>query len=163
MAQAIEQLTRRPVEDLRNPSSSWSLFTALLWIQGLYYLITGLWPLISIETFQLVTGPKTDHLVTGRESDHWLVMTVAVLIVSIAVSLLAAAWTRRQSPEIALLALSSATSLTIIDVVYVTRQVIAPIYLVDAAAEVVLLFLWSVALVMQQPVGNRTVRARTMA
>jgi hypothetical protein len=37
----------------------------LLWAQGLYYLATGVWPLVSIETFQRVTGRKTDHLVTG--------------------------------------------------------------------------------------------------
>ena len=52
---------------------SLSLFTLLLWIQGLYYLMTGVWPLVSIETFQTVTGRKTDHIVTGREADHWLV------------------------------------------------------------------------------------------
>jgi len=68
------------------------LFTLLLWIQGLYYLVTGVLPLVSIETFQMVTGRKTDHLVTGRESDHWLVMTVAVLIVAVAITLLVAAW-----------------------------------------------------------------------
>jgi len=45
-------------------------FTYLCLIQGVYYLLTGLWPLVSIETFQMVTGPKTDHLVTGRESDY---------------------------------------------------------------------------------------------
>src|SRR4051794_17610666 len=59
-------------------TASATLFTALLWLQGLYYLVTGVWPLVSIETFQTVTGWKTDHLVTGRESDHWLVMTVGV-------------------------------------------------------------------------------------
>src|SRR5438105_15757622 len=95
------------------------LVTALLWVQGLYYLATGVWPLVSIETFQMVTGPKTDHLPTGREGDHWLVMTVAVLIVSVAVSLLVAAWRRRNPPEVAVLAIASALALTGIDVVYV--------------------------------------------
>ena len=116
---------------------------ALLWVQGIYYLITGVWPLVSIRTFQLVTGPKTDHLVTGKEGDHWLVMTVGVLITSIALALLLSAWRKEVSPAIALLAVGSAASLTLIDCTYVARQVIAKIYLADAAVELVLIALWA--------------------
>lgn len=72
---------------------------AMLWIQGAYFLVTGVWPLVSIRTFVLVTGPKTDHLPTGRESDHWLVLTAGVLITAIGLALLTAAWRRRASPE----------------------------------------------------------------
>src|SRR5688572_1800997 len=68
-----------------------ALATTLLWTQGVYFLITGVWPLISIRTFQWVTGPKTDHLHTGREADHWLVMAVGVLVTSVAITLLTAA------------------------------------------------------------------------
>jgi len=113
----------------------------------LYYFVTGVWPLLSIETFQMVTGRKTDHLVTGREADHWLVMTVAVLIVAIAVPLLLAAWRRREPVEIAVLAMASAVALTSIDVVYVVRGTIAPVYLLDAAVELVLIAGWAFALV----------------
>lgn len=126
-----------------------SLFTGLLWVQGLYYLVTGLWPLISIETFQMVTGRKTDHLVTGRESDHWLVMTVAVLIVAVAITLLLSAFRRRQPMEVAVLALTSAIGLTAIDVIYVSRGTIAPIYLADAVLEVILIALWILVLSRQ--------------
>src|SRR3954465_11874085 len=111
--------------------SSRPSFTALLWVQGFYYLVTGVWPLISIETFQLVTGPKTDHLVTGREGDHWLVMTVGALILSIGLALLVAAWTKNVSREAIVLAIGSAIALTAIDVIYVAREVIPPIYLAD--------------------------------
>jgi hypothetical protein len=127
----------------------WTLTTALLWIQGPYYLLTGVWPLISIRTFQLVTGPKTDHLPTGREADHWLVMTVGVLVMSIAITLLVAAWWRSAPLEVAILALASAVGLTSIDVIYVTRQVIDPIYLVDAVIEVPLIIGWIAVLVQQ--------------
>ena len=44
------------------------------------------------------------------------------------------------------LAVLSALGLTGIDVIYVAQQVIAPIYLADAAAEVILLAAWAVAL-----------------
>jgi len=130
--------------------ASASLFTGLLWVQGLYYFATGVWPLVSIETFQMVTGPKTDHLVTGREADHWLVMTVGVLITAVAITLLVAACRRRHPVEAAVLALGSAIGLTAIDVVYVARQVILPIYLVDAVAECILIAAWVVALARER-------------
>ena len=134
---------------LRPPAT---LFTYLCWAQGLYFLATGVWPLVSIDTFQMVTGPKTDHLQSPNptEADHWLVMTVGVLITAVALALLAAAWRRRCPPEVVILAVASALGLTAIDVIYVTRQVIAPIYLVDAAFEVALMAAWAAALLAQR-------------
>lgn len=122
------------------------LFTALCWLQGLYYLATGVWPLVSIETFQMVTGPKTDHLPTGRESDHWLVMTVGALVTAVALALLVAAWRRRNPPEVGVLAIGCAAALAAIDIIYVAREVIRPIYLADAAIEIILIGAWAVAL-----------------
>src|SRR5947209_4824395 len=119
------------------------LCTALLWLQGSYYALTGLWPLVSIESFQWVTGRKTDHLVTGNEADHWLVMTVGVLVTAIGLTFLLAAWRKTCGTEIMALALLSAVGLTGIDVVYVSRGTIPPIYLADAAAEVLLLLRWA--------------------
>jgi hypothetical protein len=29
-------------------------------IQGLYYLLSGLWPLLHLDSFIAITGPKTD-------------------------------------------------------------------------------------------------------
>jgi hypothetical protein len=127
----------------RTAKATLTLIAVLLWVQGLYYLVTGIWPLVSIETFQRVTGPKTDHLPTGREADHWLVMTVGVLVTSIALALIAAAWRCRLSPEVVILAVASALGLTAIDVIYVARQVIAPIYLVDAAVEILFITAWA--------------------
>src|SRR5437588_8245419 len=97
--------------------NSVSLVRFLCVVQGLYYLGTGIWPLVSIDTFQMVTGRKTDHLVTGREADHWLVMAVGVLVTAVALTLLVAAWRRRTSAEVAVLALASAAGLTAIDVI----------------------------------------------
>jgi hypothetical protein len=131
--------------------ASSTLLTALLCIQGLYDLLTGIWPLVSIETFQMVTGPKTDHLATGREADHWLVMTVGVLVTCIALTLLNAARRRRSSPEIVTLAVTSALALTGLDVIYVARQIIAPIYLADAALEILFLATWAFLLVRRLP------------
>lgn len=113
----------------------------------MYYLLTGLWPIISVESFQQVTGRKTDHLVTGRDADHWLLNSVSALIVANAVVFLAAAWRGRISIDVRNLAVATAVALTSIDVIYVYRRAIFPIYLADAFVEIVLilgwLFLWS--------------------
>jgi len=114
----------------------------LCFVQGFYFLATGLWPLLNIKTFQMVTGPKTDHLPTGNEADHWLVNTVAVLIVAIGITLLFAGWRRQASPEVILLAVASSAGLIAIDTVYVWRGVLRPVYLVDAVLEMLLIALW---------------------
>jgi hypothetical protein len=138
--------TLTPVDVRSDQRKRWDGFTALLWIQGLYYLFTGLWPLVSMDTFIRVTGPKTDNLLTGLLYDHWLVMTVGVLVTAIGLALVVAAWRHSRAPEAAVLAISSALGLTAIDVVYVWREVIPPIYLGDAAGEVILLVAWAVML-----------------
>ena len=51
------------------------LAPALALAQGAYYLLTGVWPLVSIGTFQRLTGPK---------ADRWLVKTVGVLVGALA-------------------------------------------------------------------------------
>ena len=130
----------------RSSSRLGKLAAAVVGGQGLYYTVTGVWPLISIESFQWVTGRKTDHLVTGNEGDHWLVMTVGALITVIGVTLLLAAWRGNRSLEITALAMLSAVALTAIDVIFVLRGAIPPIYLADAVAEIVLLLGWSIVL-----------------
>src|SRR5262249_34251402 len=71
----------------------------------------GVWPLVNIDTFQLVTGPKTDL---------WLVRMVGVLVAAIGVILLLAAWRRQTAAEVAVLAVASAATLAAIDVIYVS-------------------------------------------
>jgi hypothetical protein len=112
------------------------------WLQGVYFLLTGLWPIVDSDSFQLVTGRKTDHLITGREADHWMLDTIGALVAAVAVVLLRAAWRRQLSGDVALLAISTAGALLAIDVVYVARGVLAKIYLADAAVEAVLIAGW---------------------
>jgi hypothetical protein len=104
--------------------------------QGVYYLITGIWPLLHMRTFTAVTGPKTDL---------WLVRTAGVLISAIGAALSLAGARRRVTPEMALLANGSALGLTAIDVVYVRKRRIRDIYLLDAAGELALVAGWIAA------------------
>ena len=104
--------------------------------QGLFYVLTGVWPLVSLDTFMRVTGPKTDG---------WLVKTVGVLVTAIGGALVLAGRRRHSPPEIPLLAVGSALGLAAIDVVYVWRGRIARVYLADAVGELALVLGWLVA------------------
>jgi hypothetical protein len=103
-------------------------------VQGWYYVATGIWPILDIDSFQRVTGPKLDL---------WLVRTVGVLVTVIGTALLAAARERRLDGPIVLLAVGSTLGLASIDLVYVTAGRIPPVYLLDAAAEIGLALLWA--------------------
>lgn len=102
-------------------------------LQGVFYLLTGLWPLVDIVSFQIVTGPK---------ADLWLVKTVGVLVTVIGAVLLSAWRSRRLTREVVLLAVGSALGLAGIDLVYALSGRISAVYLADAAAEVGLAALW---------------------
>ena len=125
-----------PLQPADAPAACSAAGTAVATAQGLFYLAAGVWPLVHIESFMAVTGPKTDL---------WLVYTVGVLVAVVGLVLLAAARSRRITPEVVLLAVGCALGLTGIDVVFVSRQVIAPIYLADAAVEVALVLWWAVS------------------
>ena len=104
--------------------------------QGVYYAVTGLWPLLSMETFLAVTGPKTDL---------WLVRTVALLITVEGVVLLLAAWRNQVNASITALAVGSAVALGFVDAYYSLTGVIWPVYLLDAFGEAALVLGWGLA------------------
>jgi hypothetical protein len=105
-------------------------------IQGVFYLATGLWALVDIQSFQLVTGPKTDL---------WLVKTVGLLVTVVGAVLISASRRGRITPEVALLAVGSALSLATIDLVYALSGRISAVYLGDAVVEIGLALVWVIA------------------
>ena len=107
-----------------------SLLRAALSLQSVYYLLTGIWPILHLASFEAITGPKVDD---------WLVRTVGALVIAIGLSLGVAA-RRREAPAATLvLAAASALAFIAVDVAYVSVGRIRPIYLADALAEAVLL------------------------
>jgi hypothetical protein len=121
--------------DNRRADTSWLRRVAM--VQAAYFVLTGLWPLFSMRTFQAVTGSKTDA---------WLVKTVGVLVSVIGGALAVAGLRRSSGPEVPVLAIGSAVGLAGIDVVYVAKGRIARIYLLDAVAEAALVSAWIIAL-----------------
>src|SRR5436305_9637699 len=108
----------------------------LAWVQGLFYLATGVWPLLHMRSFLWVTGPKVDL---------WLVRAVGLLIAWIGAALLVGALRKRIGPELVLLAAGAAASLAGIDLYYSLIGRISKVYLLDAVAELILALLWGVA------------------
>jgi hypothetical protein len=106
---------------------------SLLAAHAAYYIATGVWPLVSRRTFEGLTGPK---------ADFWLVQTVGVLVAAIGGGLAQNLRRREASPELRTIALASAAGLALIDVIYVSRRRIRPVYLADAAAEGALIAAW---------------------
>ena len=105
--------------------------------QGIYYAVSGIWPLVHMGSFQKVTGRKTDL---------WLVNTVGLLLVAIGGGLILAALNPQFIPAVTFIAMGSAAALLVIELAYVSRRVISPIYLGDAAVELGFLVWWAVSL-----------------
>jgi hypothetical protein len=101
--------------------------------QGLYYLLTGMWPMVHLGSFLIVTGPK---------DDLWLVRTAGLLIAVIGGTLLFSALRFQVVPEIMFLAIGSALALGGIDIYYVLKGQIPMMYLLDALMEIVWLLPW---------------------
>ena len=106
-------------------------------VQGIYFFVTGIWPLLSMKTFLMVTGAKTDL---------WLVRMVGMILAVIGAVLILVQVNAEINTSIIVLALGSAISLAIVEFIYVAKRVISPIYLADAVAELVLIAWWGLSI-----------------
>lgn len=104
--------------------------------QSAEYVTTGVWPLLSIKSFEAITGPK---------ADRWLVRTVGILVTVSGTAIALAAVRRRITPEIALLGAGSAAGLGAIDAWYSLRGRISLVYLADAFVQAAFLAGWVAA------------------
>jgi hypothetical protein len=114
-------------------------------LQGAVFLLSGVWPVVHIRSFEAVAGRKTDK---------WLVRTVGLLVAVIGYVLLRARSSRRITPEVAALAAGSAGGLAAIDFVYGTRGTIPRRYLLDGLMETAFVLLWLPHLGTSRTVGG---------
>ncbi len=101
--------------------------------QGLYYLFLGLWPLLSLASYQKVTGDQ---------GDLWLLEVSGVLLLVIGSTLCLAAYRKQGSPEVLFLAFGSAGALTAIDLHLIYRGA-SIFYFIDAVLQVGLVIFWA--------------------
>jgi len=119
------------------PDATPPLVRLLLGGQAAYYILTGLWPIVHMGSFEAITGPKVDD---------WLVRMVGLLAATIGITLAVAVRGARIGPEVRTLAILSALSFAAIDLRYALPGRISPIYLADAVVELALVTLLVLAL-----------------
>jgi hypothetical protein len=102
-------------------------------VHGAFFVASGLWPLISMRTFEKVTGPK---------EDDWLVKTVGLLIAVSGATLLRSGLRSTVSDEIALNSAGQAFALGSISLIYSLKGRISKVYLLDTTIEYALVALW---------------------
>lgn len=109
----------------------------MLWVQAIYYFLTALWGLLDIDSFMKVTGPKTDI---------WLVKTVSVLIIPIAICLLCGIFFDTHPVPVILLAATAALGFACIDFYYTANKTIKWVYAVDGVTQAILFVVWMILL-----------------
>ena len=108
----------------------------LCWVaklQGVFYFVTGVWPILHLRSFFAVTGPKTEY---------WLVQTFGAVLAIVGIAPFLAARHRAVSAEVCLVGAGTAAILAVCDLVFVGQRAIGPVYLLDAAAEAMLVAGW---------------------
>jgi hypothetical protein len=111
--------------------------------QGNYDVVTGVWPLLSMRSFEAVLGPKVDR---------WLVRTVSGLLLGIGTAQASTDWAAL--PVVRRLSAMTAGTLLAVDATYALRGRIAKTYLLDAVVEAG----WLAAWLRSGPVRTRAVR-----
>ncbi|WP_199521030.1 hypothetical protein [Jiangella anatolica] len=106
---------------------------ALVRAQGAYNLVTGVWPLVSMRSFEAVLGPKRDR---------WLVRTVGGLLVVVGLTQLSTPRDDAALRQARRLGMGAAATFLAVDVVYVAAGRLRWTYLLDAAAEAGWLIAW---------------------
>ena len=105
---------------------------AVIRTQGLYDLLTGISPLVSMRAFEWVTGPKRDD---------WLVRTVGLLAAVIGAAILQAD-RRGRLHDAQDVGVGSALAFATVDIVGVATRTLRPVYLLDALAQLVFVAGW---------------------
>lgn len=101
---------------------------------GAFNVASGLWPLLHRRSFEAVLGPK---------QDYWLATTVGLLLVGNGSAQLLSASSADGLSSARRIGAATAAALAGVDVVNVSRRRIRWTYLLDAAAQLGWLALWS--------------------
>jgi hypothetical protein len=99
----------------------------VLFVQAIYYFLTGMWPIVHINSFLLITGNKTDI---------FLVKMVGLLTTAIAITLFRCS--KRDLETGKWLGVSAALAYLSIDLYYAGKNVISPVYIGDAVIEAII-------------------------
>lgn len=101
--------------------------------QGIFYVASGLWPVVHLRSFEAVTGKKRDG---------WLAQTTGGLIAAVGAALLVGAVDKERSRALMTLGIASAATLAAADIIFAGKGRISPVYFGDAAVEAALIATW---------------------
>jgi hypothetical protein len=101
--------------------------------QGIFYFISGVWPIAHYESFEKVTGPKIDD---------WLVKTMGGMIASTGLSLIQGAVEKDSKSNLFPLGALPAFVLGTSAGYYATKGRISKIYFLDAFVEYSIVTAW---------------------
>lgn len=106
-------------------------------IQGVYFVVTGIWPLLNMASFIMATGPK---------QDTWLVEMVGLLSAAVGLTFIVSSLRRQPLPI--LLGYTVSASFLLMDIIYVANGQIDRIYLLDAAIQAAFIAVLTVILIL---------------
>src|SRR5690606_31236180 len=106
-------------------------------IQGVYFVVTGIWPLLNMASFIMATGPK---------QDTWLVEMVGLLSAAVGLTFIVSSLRRQPLPV--LLGYTVSASFLLMDIIYVANGQIDRIYLLDAAIQAAFIAVLTVILIL---------------
>jgi hypothetical protein len=119
----------------------------ILFIQAIWYLITAIWPLVSIKSFMKITGPKTDI---------WLVKTVAVLVLAMAITFFSGLLLRANFGPVLVLAIAACVGFAVVEIYYSSQKIISVVYLADGCFEALLGCLYIAGIFLMIRKGEQT-------
>ncbi|RIJ42439.1 hypothetical protein [Pontibacter oryzae] len=102
-------------------------------IHGAYWGIGAMWPLVHMDSFIWVTGPK---------EELWLVRCLSLLMIVVGLVLFIAGTKKRITPDLKWLGVGGALVMALVDFFYVFSGKIREVYLLDGVAELILIGLW---------------------
>jgi hypothetical protein len=106
-------------------------------LHGGYLLAMGLWPIVGLDTFKKVTGPKPEG---------WLAKGVGACLANIGAAIGAAGARGKVSRELRILGASTGLTFAVMDFWYAGfRRRIARVYLLNGVAQLGFAALWGVA------------------
>ncbi len=111
----------------------WRAEKTLALAQGATYTAMGMWPLLNLRTFAVVTGPKPEG---------WLVKAVAGLLVAIGSSMVRGARSNERK-SVSTVGAGAAVTLGSVALYYAWRRRISPIYVLDATVHLTFAAAWT--------------------
>lgn len=134
---AVERIAQEPERPIRY--RSWAHVLAM--VQGMYDLLGGLWPLLHLQSFEQVTGPK---------SDDWLVRSVAGILVVVGIGLLYDASHHRLAAGMRRTAAGISLVLALVALISSTAGWVSWLYFIDGLAHASFFLGWVVLAVVSR-------------